>query len=338
MTPPLVSCVIPAYNYGRYLDAAIDSVLAQDWPADRLDIVVVDDGSTDQTPAVLGARGSEVRVIRQDNAGVNTATTTGMLAARGELITFLDADDTWPRGRLRRLAGALANHPEAGLVWGDMEVVDGDGVVLAASFNTMAGLARPEPGRALESLVIANSVSAGAMMIRANLRDAIAPIPPFACYQDWWIAVEVARRADVIGIDAVVNRYRRHGDNANLDSSPADQVRLLASEIPYRRWLLRELSPAELPAEHLVRALARLDSIAALVARARETGVAAVYEVAGRDRDAALAALHDASAALDAGEPQLALALLVRSVAHDPIGAEARELLRLLAQTLAVAA
>src|SRR5690242_3363207 len=97
---PLVSAIVAAYNYGRFLPRTLDSALAQDYPADRLEIVVVDDGSTDDTQAILdeyAARYPErIRVFRQENAGYVAATNRAFANARGEFWALLDADDLWP--------------------------------------------------------------------------------------------------------------------------------------------------------------------------------------------------------------------------------------------------
>jgi glycosyltransferase involved in cell wall biosynthesis len=90
---PGVSVVIPAYNYARYLPAAIDSILQQDYPA--YEIIVVDDGSTDNTADVVARYGEKVRYIYQKNAGLPAARNTGIKAARHDFVSFLDADDLW---------------------------------------------------------------------------------------------------------------------------------------------------------------------------------------------------------------------------------------------------
>jgi glycosyltransferase involved in cell wall biosynthesis len=103
---PGVSVVIPAYNYARYLPAAIDSALNQDYP--RLEVIVVDDGSTDSTPEVVRAYGERVRYVHQNNAGLPAARNTGIRAAQHPLLCFLDADDLLPPGLVAEAVRALA--------------------------------------------------------------------------------------------------------------------------------------------------------------------------------------------------------------------------------------
>jgi glycosyltransferase involved in cell wall biosynthesis len=88
---PTVTVVVPAYNLARFLPAALDSALGQDWPAAALDVVVVDDGSTDDTPAVLERYAGRVRVVRQPNGGLVRAVDRGLADVRGEYVALLDA-------------------------------------------------------------------------------------------------------------------------------------------------------------------------------------------------------------------------------------------------------
>jgi len=113
MTPaPLVSVVIPAYNAAWCVGKAIDSVLAQDFR--DFEVIVVNDGSTDDTASVLAAYGDAVCVVSQANRGMSAARNAGILAARGELIAFLDADDWWLAGKLRRQVELMQRRPEVG--------------------------------------------------------------------------------------------------------------------------------------------------------------------------------------------------------------------------------
>ncbi|WP_431268382.1 glycosyltransferase family 2 protein [Dankookia sp. P2] len=109
---PAVSILTPAYDVARLVGAAVDSVLAQDFP--DWEMIVVDDGSRDGTAeAVAARRDPRIRLIVQENAGVSAARSRAMAEARGEAILFLDADDWLAPDALSRLLAALAAAPEA---------------------------------------------------------------------------------------------------------------------------------------------------------------------------------------------------------------------------------
>ena len=112
MTPNLVSCIIPTYNGERFVAQAIDSILAQTYIP--LEIICVDDGSTDGTEAAVRRFGDRVQYVRQSNAGPATARNTGARAARGEFLAFLDSDDTWLPDKLKLQVTHLRNNPDQG--------------------------------------------------------------------------------------------------------------------------------------------------------------------------------------------------------------------------------
>lgn len=93
MRQPLVTVIIPAFNYARYIEQCIFSVLQQTYP--KIEIIVVDDGSTDNTSDVLKKFADKIKIVRQVNSGVSVARNTGLLISSGEYVAFLDADDWW---------------------------------------------------------------------------------------------------------------------------------------------------------------------------------------------------------------------------------------------------
>ncbi len=107
-----VTVVIPTYNRAGLVQRAVDSALKQT-ARDRCDIVVVDDGSTDETPTVLGRYNGTVRYVRQDNAGVAAARNTAIRTWPNEFVAFLDSDDTWTADAIERRLAALHRYPQA---------------------------------------------------------------------------------------------------------------------------------------------------------------------------------------------------------------------------------
>jgi len=114
-----ISVVIPVFNGANYIVEAIDSVLAQS-PA-PLEIIVVDDGSTDDTPSVVGTFGPPVTYHRQENRGTSAARNLGAALATGELLAFLDADDLWAPRKLALQLAAMADDPRLEIVFGHVQ-------------------------------------------------------------------------------------------------------------------------------------------------------------------------------------------------------------------------
>ena len=127
MIAPTISVVMPSYNSQAYLSRAVESVLAQRYPADRLEIIIVDDGSSDDAPLIAeqyAERHSRVLALRQAKAGPAAARNRGIAAAGGELIAFLDSDDAWQPTKLARQAALFQADPELGLVHCGCNFVD----------------------------------------------------------------------------------------------------------------------------------------------------------------------------------------------------------------------
>jgi glycosyltransferase involved in cell wall biosynthesis len=133
---PLVSVVIPNYNCGRFLAETLDSVFAQTYPA--LEVIVVDDGSSDDSLEVLSRYGARVRIVRQANQGVSAARNAGICAARGVLVAFLDADDQWHPEKIAKQV-ALFDNPSVGLVHCAIEYIDEQGNSIGTNFTGRRG-------------------------------------------------------------------------------------------------------------------------------------------------------------------------------------------------------
>lgn len=324
---PSVSTVVTAYNYERYLAAALDSALAQDYPPELLEIVVIDDGSSDGTPEIATRYAAEhrerIRYLRQDNAGLAAATTRGLHESRGELITLLDADDMWVPSRTRLLAGALDRNPRAGLAYGDMEVIDADGRVLAPSWLHEAQQT-PFRGRVAAHLLRSNFVIAPSLMVRAQLRDHIGSIPQSFPAQDWYIAARVAEVAEVEFVPAVVARYRRHGSNmSHGKDSVADVARLFRRDAGMRRWMLANLRTSELTVEDLGAAYDYFWQTVQFAAGTLGVAPESFLEVSDEDRQRSHGRRAAGASALAEGEFAVAASHFLAALAADPFSRSA---------------
>lgn len=168
MHDPTISVVIPTYNRARFLPAAVASVRAQTYPCDE--ILIVDDGSTDDTTEVVAAMGAGVRLIRQANAGPAAARNRGIQEAKGELVAFLDTDDRWLPGKLAAQVELFRSEPNLGLACADMAIEDDSGVRLVDSnfvkrglqqhFDALGGRPIPNAPRRLLELNFINTSTA----------------------------------------------------------------------------------------------------------------------------------------------------------------------------------
>ena len=197
-----ITCVIPVYNGARYLDEALDSVLAQD--VDGLDIVIVDDGSTDDTPAVLDGYGDRLRVIRQDNAGPAAARNRGVEAATGTYVCFQDADDLWVPGRLQRQLAIFDERPATDLCLGLVQNFWMPELEAEAQAYADTPFARPAPGFIFPTLVARREVFERVGAIDATLRVGED--------NDWFLRARDAGLVEHV-VPEVILRRRLHAAN-----------------------------------------------------------------------------------------------------------------------------
>jgi hypothetical protein len=319
--PFRATVIIPAYNLARFLPAAIESALDQEPCGGPVQIVVIDDGSTDETGQVLERYRDRIQTIRTDNAGLVCAVNHGLAVASGEFIALLDADDEWPADRLRRHIAFLEAHPSCGLVHGDMVVIDADGATLHPSFFAAHRMTAPQ-GRVLGHLLRNNFVSGGASTFRASLLPAVYPIARDAAYPDWWLAACIAAVAEISTAPGIANRYRWHGGNMGLGADQASLLKAHRRELPWRRWMMRELACDE---------TVGVEMVAGMIARWREALALAGLSVEHSVRElletdpAAAARDHDRAMMLTSGRDRCHL--LARALSHDPFdGAVAADL------------
>ena len=211
--PPLVSVVIPTYDGAHYLEQTIGSVRAQTYP--HLEVLVVDDGSTDGTPAnaVAGhAADPRVRLLRQPNAGTAAARNFGVAHARGEFVALLDHDDLWEPRKLERQLPLFAGDPSIGAVIAGIEF-----------FRTATGENTADyfPGRELDvhDLLAHRVLPIQTVVFR---RDALAAVGPFDVdlrgTDDWDLGIRLAARFRIVGLPETLARVRLHPGQQGSDA------------------------------------------------------------------------------------------------------------------------
>jgi hypothetical protein len=327
---PRVSIITTAYNYESLVGLAIESALAQDYPDELYEVIVVDDGSTDGTPAAIEPFSDRVKYVRKENGGVISAVNRGIEESSGDLIAYLNADDTWAPDAVTRLVEPFTRRPEVGLSYCDAVVTDADGRPLFPSFIARLGV-EPRSGRILGQLMRGNFIAAGTMMFRADLREEYYPLPAVAPWEDWWVAVRVAAVSEAAYVPAPLLRYRFHGGNEVLFGDNEVQAAALRKEIPFRRWMLERAEGLPVDPTDLVAACTRFDSSARALSADPAAGDELLASSEDQRREAANAEQR-ADRALAERDPERALRALAVALALDPRRASARDRLFQLAE------
>lgn len=234
---PEISIIIPSYNSGKHLTETIDSILAQTFR--DIELIVVDDGSSDQTPALVKTYGASVRLIEQPNAGVCVARNRGLSEASGRFICFMDHDDYWFPEKLQRQLEVFKTHPEAGVVYSSFIEwhADEDGQFPAPS--SFAPTDSPEAidaefsGWIYHLLLLDCWVLTSTAMIRAEVLEKCGGFDatlPFS--EDWDLWLRIAQAFPIFKLQRPTTLYRQHRQQGNRVVRDVDyRTRLLTHAV-----------------------------------------------------------------------------------------------------------
>ncbi|MEO1289352.1 MAG: glycosyltransferase family A protein [Chloroflexota bacterium] len=238
---PLVSIVMPAYNSASYIRQAIDSCLAQTHQA--IELIVIDDGSSDDTVAIVQSYGDAIRLIQQSNQGPAIARNTGITNASGAFIQFCDSDDVLHPEKVARSLSVLQAHPDVALIYTLMQAISDDGAVITERdpeplehyFETTSLFCKilNHIGSPLQTstLLVRKSALEAVGMYRANVDQ--------RCAEDWDLLLRLADQYPIVGIHDVLTYYRVRSDSLSRDALLMAQGRLqttqYARDYPSRR-------------------------------------------------------------------------------------------------------
>jgi glycosyltransferase involved in cell wall biosynthesis len=259
--PPVISTIIPVRNGKAFIQQCLDSVFQQG--IEGLEVIVIDDGSTDFDYTSLSMAEPRIRVLRLEGQGVSAARNAGMKAARGRYIAFLDADDVWFPGKLAAQIRYFEAHPEVGCVFGGFTkwFVDAQGVFPPAESLTedCAGLADCEPERSgwlYTRLLTGLLVGMNTAVIRREVYEQLGGFDEsMRIGEDYLFWLKVSRVFEMHALNGKVALYRIHPSSAMSRLDPDNhQARLLA--IAVARWGLRNPDGSSLPTDTFKRRMA----------------------------------------------------------------------------------
>jgi glycosyltransferase involved in cell wall biosynthesis len=231
----LVSAIIPTYNYAHFVGRAVSSVLAQTY-AD-LECIVVDDGSTDDTEQVVATFGAAVQLVRQRNQGLSAARNTGIRAARGRYIAFLDADDAWHADKVSQQVALLDSHPDTAVVGCGVRHVSADGETLdERAFDAQASDLRTQLRRiAVRDFWVGGSGS-GALMRRDVFDEVGLFDTSLKAAEDWDMWLRLAARYTIRNVQAALVSICRHGTGTFRDPEKFEANQWKVCTMALERW------------------------------------------------------------------------------------------------------
>ncbi|MHB0856224.1 MAG: glycosyltransferase [Anaerolineae bacterium] len=234
---PAVSVIVTSYNYARYIRLAIESVLNQTYH--DFEVIVVDDGSTDETRSILEGLGDRVTCLFQANQGKSAALNRGIQAARGRYVAFLDSDDLWLPDALARRVAVFEADPQVGVVYSHALVIDAEGRPLPQTIGAPARY----PGQTLRSLLSGNYIPFATFAVRRSCLDRVGAAfdPKFGATNDWELYLRLSRVCRFHYIDQPTACWRLHGQNWSGNAA------LMAEQM--ERVVERALAEPDLPAE-----------------------------------------------------------------------------------------
>ena len=272
----LVSVIIPTFNRSALLPEALDSIFRQDWPS--LQIIVVDDGSTDQTRELIASYGSKVEYAWQPNQGAGSARNRGLAMARGSVIAFLDSDDLWLPVKLRTEMALLDEFPDAGAVFSDSEHWLNGKLVLPSRFGQVclrtrtggAGYLTHDPPLWVHSSL----VSTCCMTIRRSALERLDP-PRFddsrTVNEDWDLEVRLYYSTEIVICPKILAIIRRIEDNTRIGRAIPGMPQTVAQRRTrvgrHRNVLLRALELPGLPASAAEHVHAKLVEVTEVLER-----------------------------------------------------------------------
>lgn len=232
---PLVSFVVPCYNYARFLPNCLESIFSLDG-AFLFEVIAIDDASTDRTQDVLRQFADpRLRVITHEtNCGHVETINEGLHATRGTFVARIDPDDRYRPHFLTSTLDVFGLFPEVGMVYGDAAIIDEQGTIAEERSDRVHG-GRDFKGNELVRLLAENFICAPTVIARREAWLGAVPVPKGLAFNDWYFTLQMARRYDFYYVNTVLAEYRVHASNHHTavarDGSEERSIALLLNRI-----------------------------------------------------------------------------------------------------------
>lgn len=233
---PLVSVVTPTYNQAAFLRETIESVLSQDYP--HIEHIVIDDGSTDETPQILAEYSGRIQWESQTNMGQTPTINKGWAQSKGDIITWLNSDDTFLPSAVSKGVEYLNSHPDVGIVFGDTLFTEGDGTPIEESKRLK--------GFDFKKFVVKceNLIPQPSAFIRRSVLENTGPLDPsYYYFMDWdfWLRAGIRNRIDYF--PELLSTYRLHQESKTVAQAAKAAPEL---EYMYRKFFALPELPDEI--------------------------------------------------------------------------------------------
>ncbi|MCW4000980.1 MAG: glycosyltransferase [Candidatus Bathyarchaeota archaeon] len=211
----LVSAMMGSYNYGRYLDEAIQSVLNQTFK--DLELIIIDDGSTDGSQKIIekyqSADPRVKAVFHSKNMGIPRTINDAFTLARGKYVAFIGSDDVWAPAKLERQLAVMEKHPDA-IVWSQAQIIDADGALTGQLVTDLLRTPKQKSGNLFQELLREDVVFGQSLLVKAETAKKFPFDETLRFVNDHLFFVQLAKQHPFIFIDEPLVKYRIHGQNA----------------------------------------------------------------------------------------------------------------------------
>ena len=274
LTSPLITVIIPTFNRARYVVTAVESALAQTYT--NYEIIVVDDGSTDDTQQVLDRLAGQITYLYKANEGTAAAARNfAMRRASGEYIALLDSDDLWLPHKLEAQMAFLQTHPEVGLVSGQVGIIDSSGTLLEPGPRYPWQKAGPVR---LEDIILRSPLHASTLLVKRSLMNEALPFDPrFRICEDWHLCLTVAAQAPVGFIEEVVTYLRTHDSTSTYALADGPEIE---RRLEHRLAVIEEVFPRFDPSRYALEELKAQATASELAKAALPNHACGLYDLA----------------------------------------------------------